>query len=531
MRRSEQSPAVGRIESINRVQHAGSSTLLATRLTPESRILSDDATPRNGLELEVADFGPIAEAAIELRPLTVFIGPSNTGKSWLAMVIYALHRFMGRALGTGARRLVLPGRMFDTQMEFASDRAVHHAIDELVKTLYRRDAPFDEEISLGSVLSEEMRLALARQAEDLRDEFCRCLGVLEAQALVRKGCEAGATVVVRQGALDLLALRLLGTQATLEARIADDVRIRKDAVRDDLSYLLSTVYGTSQRDDESRDAGYRDALRVLAGQVLPQLFNPFFRQAFYLPAGRTGAIEAYREILGGMADSGRSLLPRVLTDFLRHLIELLPTRNGDGGFDGVASRIETEMLGGGIRVGPSPVPGFPQFGYRPEGWSDDLPLVNSSSAVSELAPVVLFLRHVVAPGDVLIVEEPEAHLHPAAQVELTRLLARTVQGGLRVIITTHSEWILEALANTVRRSGLTGVSSAKETEPGVGLAPGDVGAWLFKHGQSNGSIVERLELDEETGLFPAGYDRVSEALYNEGARIFNQIAAEPVSGA
>lgn len=485
--------------------------------------MSDDVTPRNGLELEVADFGPIAKAAVNLRPLTVFIGPSNTGKSWLAMLIYALHRFMGRSLGTGARRLVLPGRMFDTRTQFASDKVVHHAIDELVKALYRRNAPPGEEILLARALSEEMRLALTRQAEDLRDEIRRCLGVLEAEELVRKGSGHGGTVVLRQGPSDLLALRLFGSQATLGASIPNDVRIRKDAIRDDLSYLLSTVYGTGQLDEESRDAGYRDALRVLAGHVLPQVFNPFFCQAFYLPAGRTGAIEAYREILGGLADSGRSLLPRVLTDFLRHLIDLLPARNGDGEFDEVAGRIETEMLGGGIRVALSPVPGFPEFGYRPEGWSEDLPLVNSSSAVSELAPVVLFLRHVVAPSDVLIVEEPEAHLHPAAQVKLTRLLAGTVQAGLRVVMTTHSEWILEALANVVRRSALAGGSSDRKSEHAVALRPSDVGAWLFTREQPGGSVVAEIELDDETGLFPAGFGPVSEALYNEGAGIFNQI--------
>ena len=42
--------------------------------------------------LRVRDFGPIAEADVTLRPLTVFVGPSNTGKSYLATLIYALHR-------------------------------------------------------------------------------------------------------------------------------------------------------------------------------------------------------------------------------------------------------------------------------------------------------------------------------------------------------------------------------------------------------------------------------------------------------
>ena len=62
------------------------------------------------------------------------------------------------------------------------------------------------------------------------------------------------------------------------------------------------------------------------------------------------------------------------------------------------------------------------------------------SMVSELAPVVLYLRHVVGSDSVLIIEEPESHLHPAMQVEFTRQLAAIVHAGVRLIVTTHSEW-------------------------------------------------------------------------------------------
>ena len=48
------------------------------------------------LGLTVSNFGPIAEASIELRPMSVFVGPSNTGKSYMAALIYALHRFFRR---------------------------------------------------------------------------------------------------------------------------------------------------------------------------------------------------------------------------------------------------------------------------------------------------------------------------------------------------------------------------------------------------------------------------------------------------
>ena len=42
--------------------------------------------------INVQNFGPIEKAGIDLRPLTVFVGESNTGKTYLAALIYALHK-------------------------------------------------------------------------------------------------------------------------------------------------------------------------------------------------------------------------------------------------------------------------------------------------------------------------------------------------------------------------------------------------------------------------------------------------------
>ena len=142
--------------------------------------------------------------------------------------------------------------------------------------------------------------------------------------------------------------------------------------------------------------------------------------------------------------------------------------------------------------------------------------------VSELTPVVLFLRHSVGPDSLLIVEEPESHLHPAMQVEFTRQLALLVRSGIRVLITTHSEWVLEELANIVQRSWLPEAEQKKADA--VALRPDEVGAWLFKpKSRPKGSVVEEVKLDKETGLYPTDYDAVSEALYNESARLFNRI--------
>ena len=49
-----------------------------------------DTQPLN-IHIAVENFGPIEKAEIDLRPLTVFVGESNTGKTYLAALIYALH--------------------------------------------------------------------------------------------------------------------------------------------------------------------------------------------------------------------------------------------------------------------------------------------------------------------------------------------------------------------------------------------------------------------------------------------------------
>ena len=173
----------------------------------------------------------------------------------------------------------------------------------------------------------------------------------------------------------------------------------------------------------------------------------------------------------------------MLADFLEALIELGDAPRGRRrrlqGHGNLARRLEEEILGGAVEIKSSDT-GYPSFHYRPNGWKSDLPLMNTSSMVSELAPVVLFLRHVVRRGDVLIIEEPESHLHPAMQVAFTRLLAAAVRSGIRIIVTTHSEWVLESLANLVRLSEVPEGKRHDFDGADLALAPHEAGAWLFE---------------------------------------------------
>ena len=118
-------------------------------------------------------------------------------------------------------------------------------------------------------------------------------------------------------------------------------------------------------------------------------------------------------------------------------------------------------------------------------------------------------------GDLLIIDEPESHLHPEMQIEFIRFLASVVRSGVRIIMTTHSEWVLEELANLVQASELSKAEREAINGSDIALNANDVGAWLFQpKKRPKGSVVEEIPLNRESGTFAAGYDKVAVDVYN-----------------
>jgi len=504
----------------------------------------DDLTKQDALELEVANFGPIVEAKIDLRPLTVFVGPSNTGKSYLAILIYALHRFFK----TGPYPIMRPitnGSLDDLDLsdnEF--NRLSDNEFDRIIQTLRAWEVENHERYAVLSAPVAGLVLPLLRNVdglfkEVLAEEVTRCFGVDGTKDLIRHPGSNNAEVVLQSSGLGedgntapfKYALSMTRTGPQLITAIPEEAPLWVEKPPRRYGYSSRLL---RWRDDIDRGEGVGEVSEHLANSVLSFILGPMTCPAHYFPADRTGVMHAHRVFVGSLLN--RASQPRlrqddplpdlsgVVTDFLRQLIELgdLSERRRNKA-DVLAKRIEQEILRGLVQIKTSEM-GYPQFFYKPDGWKTPLPLMNTSSMVSELAPVVLYLRHVVQPGETLIIEEPEAHLHPAMQVEFTRQIAALVQAGIRVIVTTHSEWVLEELGNIVRRSELPKARRKDIPKGEFALRSDQVGAWLFKQKmRPRGSVVEEIKLDEETGLYPTDYDDVSLALYNDSVGIFNRI--------
>lgn len=72
-------------------------------------------------------------------------------------------------------------------------------------------------------------------------------------------------------------------------------------------------------------------------------------------------------------------------------------------------------------------------------------LNQSSSCVKALLDINFYLRCQAQKDDLLIIDEPELNLHPKNQRAFARLLARLVNVGIKVLVTTHSDYLIKEL--------------------------------------------------------------------------------------
>ena len=506
---------------------------------------------KDSYRIDVKDFGPIARASVDFRPLTVFVGPSNTGKSYLAVLLYALHQCLGgwdaEYQGSRIQRRVFPALEFSKfdSIEFMNilkDWAVNNLSNEPPPALARNVME-----AIRSVLEKTDRLG-----DSLTNEIRRCFGVDGLDALIRRQSsgkrgnvslcvpqESGSSTLRYELEFSARKARLSGHIPSLESLLSEGHFLKRLSVI--LRRINSALIEDSDAADDRRGINLRFSfeLRQFLLNVFQSLIGPADRSAFYLPADRTGVMHSHQVVVSALVQNASTaglqpsthvpMLSGVLADFLSLLIGISPDkRSGRGPGPRIkppdlTRGIEDNLLSGAVLLKNTEA-GYPAFAYRPEGWKDELPLMRASSMVSELAPVVLYLRHIVRPGDVLIIEEPEAHLHPAMQTAFARELARLVRAGVRIVMTTHSEWFLEQIGNLVRLSDLPKAKRRDLEGADYALNPDQVGAWLFKpSNRPKGSVVEEVPLDPETGLYPTGYDTVSEVLYNESADIYNRI--------
>ena len=455
----------------------------------------------------VENFGPIAKGQVHLRPLTVFTGRSNTGKSWLAGLVYAL--------------------MNDRKSYWASALDLHDIIEDDGKAFPENIGTWlnclKAEMPIELTLSEKKMFsqAIGIIQKNRKDHILQCFGLSQTSELISYGKDSPLRIEMKFPHRE----RGLKWKYKLEAIPSGewDCSVR---LPERLSLQLNRIPLIFETLNEIRSTKSTYQMLDLLSSICREISFSFDGSAWYLPADRGGIMHAHQLVVSALirnaVRSGQFQqapippLSGILADFIDNLVMLANERieqfdyrfrSTSKPIEHCASAMEKDVLAGHVNVEKTTV-NYPRFSWTPRGWNNPLALANASSMVTELVPVVLYLRNYVNQDDVLILEEPEAHLHPRLQVQVLRQAAEWARCGIRVILTTHSEWVLEELSNIVGES---------LRSPRTGLRQGDVGLWRFfekKGKRGKGSHIEEIKWDIDAGGYETGYMDVARELHN-----------------
>jgi len=477
------------------------------------------------VKFQVKELAKIQEASIEVKDLTVFVGKNSTNKSYMAHTVYMLNKVLSK-ISTEKNTYIV---------EFFNSYRSSKANLTLIESL--QEINFSEQKNKMPISIDKNRFEL---------EELRTVTFTFSQVEINKFIECMSDFIVDE------ILNIINKSFNINRNVVK--KIFFSTYNYDLFDANSISFIS---DDSSQDYGL--VLYQIFKQVILNLSTTkISRKEFYFPASRTGFVLAFDEIVSGVlrdrfgGQPTATKLTEPTIDFISGFSDIKSGKFEDivkmlfDGFvmsgiiteDGKSSDynfsdanhdsfknslqfINNRLLKGQI-IEDKNSQNYTQF-YMQTNDKQKLDLHMTSSSTLELLPLVVFLKHFKVLGDkFLVIEEPEAHLHPKAQVEMARLLVMLVNSGAKVLITTHSDYILNELSNCIKLSSINDKKKEKylkrhDLPTETIIDKKRVSSYLFK---DLGDITEVIDLTiDKYGIANDNFDDILDELLDRTEEI------------
>ena len=342
---------------------------------------------------------------------------------------------------------------------------------------------------------------------------------------------------------------LFGTRGSSVSSLGKDVTVTLDPFDYDTARNIQRLRRLSADDDEVAKEAWlnQQASRAFQSATWYGFLEDvgLSGRAHYLPAGRSGLLNAWTDVVRLRLELERESfglptvhdpdLDGVALDFISSLAGLLGARIRDNrsGFGGRTRRqrnpVASESLGllrevmdGEVYSGSGddmvPTLGYEQRGHR-------IGIRRASSMVSDLAPLAMWIDRIVRKGDLLIIDEPESHLHPEAIRIVTRVLVRLVGEGVNVLCATHSPVLIHELSNCILLGQTRDPASLDRVEGYEAsdfLNLEDIAVHRFHRSHSAGPVeVQQLEIEPDWGIPEDEYVDVAAEQSDDTSRLLD----------
>ncbi|MCQ8127067.1 AAA family ATPase [Methylomonas rivi] len=444
------------------------------------------------MKIAVTNLGPIKEATVELGGLTVFVGPNGTGKSYLAKVIYGLqrHETLAASYFNHAEHFyqALFGKAMGTVQEVLTD------LQRLKPSSLQQAMP-----NLANLYAELFKDKLGEYFND------------DSQLFYETTITYSDVIVLPEEVLEeVISAAIDQAKTWINAQSSATLLTREEVKPEQFIWALCWYLFWG-----------------VGGGV-----------ADYFPAARSNFMLTYKEIYRARADehvgletiSDKLLLAsrghqtrktgklarfdRPTEDFISRLYDL--DSSVVGPLADIAVELQRRLYREDRIVIEQSEGQLPDFRYQVNDIATKIRLHLTSSMVTETSALLIGFWHWIEPNSIVIIDEPESHLHPEAQKTLVNGLAEAINQGLRVILITHSPYILSCVNNLIKFGSLiknfpddSNVTKLKGEHPDMVALEKHVSAYHFGRDGMVKDIVLASGLIDEAE-FTEPFDRIND---------------------
>ena len=408
----------------------------------------------NAIRIHINELGAVRNSVVEVKPLMIFSGESGLGKSYVAILVHYVYKF----LSENRLQEFFSSNGWDMDSLTASspqDGTFTMQTYQLLQWInndasqYMRDAVGNADLHVD--ISFEMPI------RQLQFTFTYRTVLYEIE-----GKEERSVVFDLDG---VFSMRVEGTAKSLGG-MPWSVLLQ--------ALLCNEVFGEERIDQTFCMVPGRGALLNLPVTAQDRL---------------KASKDIYAEFLSDWSVV-QSLHPQKNTD--RHLLERLAYINGGSIDVDDNNHVIYRMLDGRA-----------------------LPIAAAASSIKELAPLYMLLDKYPSNHLSILFEEPEAHLHPQMQVNIADFVVSAVNHGMHLQITTHSDYFLRRLNDRIFLQKIQSIDARRYAETlskygytDLTLDSSQIGAYLLRREEDGSVKVTPQPLDK--GIpYESFYDVIS----------------------
>jgi len=451
------------------------------------------------MKIQIKNLGVLKQAEFSLGDLTIICGGNNTGKTYAT---YALFGFLS----------------------FWRDNYVVRV---------KRDDEIDQLLSEGVV-----NINLSEYLEDVKNILAKaCREYEKILPMVFAAPEKRFSDTTFQILLDEdIHLVEQYKQHTISAASTERLTITKS---EGSSELVVTLLVEEKKNIQIP----REIIEQIIGNALKTVvFGNSFPNPYIASAERTGAAIFRKELnfkrnrlLEEMSQADKNINPMELLFKVYSDYPLPVKKNVDfmRDLETIAKKVSfladdhsdllsdfADIIGGEYTVTQND-----ELYYIPKGKRVKLSMDESSSSVRSLLDIGFYLRHVAKPGDLLMVDEPELNLHPENQRRVARLFARLVNLGIKVFLTTHSDYIIKELNTLIMlnqdKPHLKRIAQKECYKPEELISSDKIKVYIAENAlmmldgnqrQTRHQTLVSADIDSELGIEARSFDTTIEAM-------------------